>query len=63
MKIERPFFVFGGKGFFCLEKLRDVLLAGGSPAAQAETKKGMRNRCIGLDQREGEGKIADRTGL
>ncbi len=30
MNIERPFFFFGGKGFFCLEKLR-ALLAGGSP--------------------------------
>ena len=63
MKIERPFFVFGEKGFFCLEKLRDVLLAGGSPATQAEMKKGTRNRCTGLYQREGVGKIADRTGL
>ena len=36
MKIERPFFVFGGKGLFCLEKLRGALLTGGSPAIPAE---------------------------
>jgi hypothetical protein len=39
MKIERPFFFFGEKGFFCLERLRAALLAGGSPATPAEMRK------------------------
>ena len=29
MKIERPFFFIGEKGFFRLEKLRGALLTGG----------------------------------
>jgi hypothetical protein len=39
MKIKRPFFFFGGKGIFCLEKLSVALLSGGSPAIPAEMRK------------------------
>ena len=39
MKIERPFFVFGEKGFFCLEKLCVCPAPGGSPATPAEMRR------------------------
>jgi len=36
---QKALFLFWRKGLFCLEMLRDVLLAGGSPATPAEMRK------------------------
>jgi len=57
MKIDRPFFFFWRKGFFCLERLRAALLAGGSPAAPAKTRKRFEEYLAALTRGKEPGKV------